>query len=124
MYIFHRTSKEKIQSEAPLLVVSWNFISTVERMRSKKKEKKKKYPTNRKRQDIIFLLVSRGWGGGAALAVHVLVAEVRGGHKSANVRLSLAPPNFLPVHAGPEGNIHAVCVRREEVSTVVQPSRV
>lgn len=119
MYIFHRTSEEKIQSEAPLLVVPWNFISAVERMRSKRK----KYPPNRKRQDIFFL-VSRGRGRGPALAVHVLVAEVWGGHESANVRLSLAPPNFLPIHAGPEGNIHAVCVRREEVSTVVQSRRV
>lgn len=73
MYIFHRTSEEKIQSEAPLLVVPWNFISTVQRMKSKRKQ----YPADRKQQDIIFFLSSRGGGEvGAAVAVHVLIVEV------------------------------------------------
>lgn len=42
MYTFHRTSKEKLQSEAPLLVVSWNFISTLERTNKKEISNKQK----------------------------------------------------------------------------------
>lgn len=54
MYTFHRTSKEKVQSEALLLVVSLNLISTL------KKKKKKKYPTNNKRARHYFLRSALG----------------------------------------------------------------
>lgn len=33
------------------------------------------------------------------------------GNNSTNVHFSLALPNFLPIHPGAAGNIHAVCVR-------------
>lgn len=49
MYTFHRTSEEKLQNEALLLVVSWNFISTLKRT-----NKKKKYPTNRKNSETLI----------------------------------------------------------------------
>ena len=55
MYTFHRTSKDKLQSEAPLLVVSWNFISTLKRT-----NKKKKNPTNRITARHYFLLSALG----------------------------------------------------------------
>lgn len=56
---------EKLQSEAPLLVVSWNFISTLKRT-----NKKRNIQQTEKQQDIIFILVP--WG--TALDVQVLVA--------------------------------------------------
>lgn len=64
MYTFHRTSKEKLQSEAPLLLVSWNFISTLKRT-----NKKRNIQQTEKQQDIIFFSVP--WE--TALAVQVLV---------------------------------------------------
>lgn len=65
MYTFHRTSREKLQSEAPLLVVSRNLISTL-----KKTNKKGNIQQTEKQQDIIFFFSS---ALGAALAVQVLV---------------------------------------------------
>lgn len=52
MYIFHRTSEEKLRIEAPLLVESWNFISTLKR--KNKKKKKEKYPTVRGNSETLF----------------------------------------------------------------------
>lgn len=57
MYIFHRTSEEKLQIEAPLLVESWNFISTL-KSKNKKKRKRKISDNQGKQRDIIFFLVS------------------------------------------------------------------
>lgn len=111
MYTFHRTSKEKLQSEAPLLLVSWNFISTLKRT-----NKKRNIQQTEKQQDIIFFSVP--WE--TALAVQVLVVWMRKGraerhsiqcHNSAAIHFRLALPNFLPIHLGAAGNIHAVCVR-------------
>lgn len=111
MYTFHRTSKEKLQSEAPLLVVSWNFISTLKRT-----NKKRNIQQTEKQQDIIFFLVP--WG--TALAVQVLVVWMRKGraeghsiqgHSSANVHSVWHCQTSCPSTPGTAGNIHAVCVR-------------
>lgn len=115
MYIFHRTSEEKIQSEAPLRVVHRNFISTVQRTKSKKKKKGGNIPQtgNSKTLFSSYRLGAGagqgGGGGGAALAVHGFSCGRVGGRNSANVRVSLARPNELPpLGAAPVGNIHAV----------------
>jgi len=105
MYTFHRTSKEKLQSEAPLLVVSRNFISTLKRT-----NKKRNIQQTIKQQDIIFFWVPCG----TALAVQVLVVWVRKGRAeghSVHGHFSLALPNFLSIRSGAAGNIHAVCLR-------------
>lgn len=112
MYIFHRTSEEKLQIEAPLLVESWNFISTLKRT-NKKKEISNKQKTARH----YFLLsvlgsctcctsVSRVSEEGQSLKVTASRAN-----NSANIHVSLALPNFLPIHPGAARNIHAVCVK-------------
>lgn len=54
MYIFHRTSEEKLQFEAPLLVESWNFISTLKSKNKKKEKEKEKYPTIRGNSETLF----------------------------------------------------------------------
>lgn len=57
---FSQDLQGKAPNEAPLPVVSWNFISTLKRTKEKKKrrkKKKKKYPTNREQHDIIFFVV-------------------------------------------------------------------
>lgn len=66
MYIFHRTSEEKLQIEAPLLVESWNFISRL-KSKNKKKRKRKISDNQGKQRDIIFFLVS--WGTTFAVQV-------------------------------------------------------
>lgn len=54
MYIFHRTSEEKLHIEAPLLVESWNFISTFKSRINGKKRKRKISKHQGKQRDIIF----------------------------------------------------------------------
>lgn len=100
MYIFHRTSEEKLQIEAPLLVESWNFISTL-----KRKNKKKKYPTNRETARHYFLLSVSG-------EPHLLhkceLYELGRAEPKATASraqhcqhpFSLALPNFLPINPG------------------------
>lgn len=104
MYIFHRTSEEKLQIEAPLLVESWNFISTL-KSKNKKKRKRKISDNQGKQRDIIFFLVS--WG--TTFAVQVVAVWLRKGRATKSWHpgqqhcqrpFSLALPNFLPVHPG------------------------
>lgn len=54
MYIFHRTSEEKLHIEAPLLVESWNFISTFKSRMNKNKKEKGKYPNTRGNSETLF----------------------------------------------------------------------
>lgn len=54
MYIFHRTSEEKLHFKAPLLVESWNFISTLKSRINKKKKEKEKYPNTRGNRETLF----------------------------------------------------------------------
>lgn len=53
MYIFHRTSEEKLHIEAPLLVESWNFISTL-KSRINPKKVKEKYPNTGGNSETVF----------------------------------------------------------------------
>lgn len=111
MYTFHRTSKEKLQNEAPLLVVSWNFISTLKRT-----NKKKKYPTNRKTARHYFLLSALGnctrctsvsrmsEEGQSRRTQHPGPQQHQRAFQSGTAKRPAHPP------PGAAGNIHAVCV--------------
>lgn len=113
MYTFHKTSMEKLQSEALLQGLSWNFISTsrikMEKIHTQKKKEKKN-------PDIIFFLVP--W------KLHLLYKCCVGTKKaepndpescqcSSAIYSCLALPNILPIFSRAAGNIHAVCVQEE-----------
>lgn len=115
MYIFHRTSEEKLQIEAPLLVESWNFISTLKRTN---KKKKKKEISNKQKTARHYFLLSVLCCCTCCTSVSCMSEEGQSqkghsfqGHNSANIHFSLALPNFPPIHPGAARNIHAVCVK-------------
>lgn len=114
MYIFHRTSEEKLQIEAPLLVESWNFISTL-KSKNKKKKKKKNIRQSGETARHYFLL--------SVLGNHVCctsgrrVTQEGQSHKVMASRAATLPTSIqsgtakLPARPSRAvRNIHAVCV--------------